>query len=131
MKTFSIFLGAGLWGEIPVITLPRKGFSLAKNHQSYSRGRSKTLVNTVDDRSPMAKSFSKASEVTSISIMMIVPGLVGYWIDQKVGSVLVFTLLGLALGMGVAFRQLMILVSNPTGGGRVPDVDSDEESKQS
>ncbi len=79
----------------------------------------------------MAKSFSKASEVTSISIMMIVPGLVGYWIDQKVGSVLVFTLLGLALGMGVAFRQLMILVSNPTGGGRVPDVDSDEESKQS
>ncbi|MGB1928215.1 MAG: AtpZ/AtpI family protein [Mariniblastus sp.] len=114
-----------------MITLPRKGFSLAKNHQSYSRGRSKTLVNTVDDRSPMAKSFSKASEVTSISIMMIVPGLVGYWIDQKVGSVLVFTLLGLALGMGVAFRQLMILVSNPTGGGRVPDVDSDEESKQS
>jgi len=131
VKTFSIFLGAGLWGEIPVITLPQKGFLLAKKHQSYSRGRSKTLVNTVDDRSPMAKSFSKASEVTSISIMMFVPGLVGYWIDQKVGSVLLFTLLGLALGMGVAFRQLMLLVSDPADGGRGPEVDSDEESKQS
>lgn len=130
VKTFSIFQSAGLWGEIPVITLPEKGFSLGKNHQSYSRGRSKTLVNTVDDRSPMAKSFSKASEVTSISIMMIVPGLVGYWIDQKVGSVLVFTLLGLALGMGVAVRQLMHLVSNPIDAGRVSKVDSEEESQQ-
>lgn len=78
----------------------------------------------------MAKSFSKASEVTSISIMMIVPGLVGYWVDQKVGSVLVFTLLGLALGMGVAVRQLMLLVANPTDAGRVSKVGSDEESQQ-
>jgi F0F1-type ATP synthase assembly protein I len=78
----------------------------------------------------MAKSFSKASEVTSISIMMIVPGLIGYWIDQKVGSVLVFTLLGLVLGMGVAVRQLMLLVSVPVDMGQVSKVDSDEKSQQ-
>jgi F0F1-type ATP synthase assembly protein I len=113
-----------------VITLPEKGFRSEKTKQSYSRGRSKTVVNTVDDRSPMAKSFSKASEVTSISIMMIVPGLIGYWIDQKVGSVLVFTLLGLVLGMGVAVRQLMLLVSSPAEVGQVSKVDSDEDSQQ-
>ncbi len=79
----------------------------------------------------MAKSFSKASEVTSISIMMIVPGLVGYWIDQNIGSVLVFTLLGLVLGMGVAVRQLMLLVSGPVDVGRVSKADSDEDSQQS
>jgi F0F1-type ATP synthase assembly protein I len=78
----------------------------------------------------MAKSFSKASEVTSISVMMIVPGLIGYWIDQKVGSVLVFTLLGLVLGMGVAVRQLMLLVSVPVDVGQVSKVDSDEKSQQ-
>jgi len=88
------------------------------------------VVKAVDDRSPMAKSFSKASEVTSISIMMIVPGLIGYWIDQKVGSVLVFTLLGLVLGMGVAVRQLMLLVSVPVDMGQVSKVDSDEKSQQ-
>lgn len=120
----------GLVGRDTSDYITSKGFSLGKNHQSYSRARSETLVNTVDDRSPIAKSFSKASEVTSISIMMIVPGLVGYWIDQKVGSVLVFTLLGLALGMGVAVRQLMLLVSNPIDAGRVSEVDSDEESQQ-
>ena len=130
VKIFSIFPGAGLSGDIPVIRLAQKVFHSEKTGQSYSRGRSKTLVNTVDDRSPMAKSFSKASEVTSISIMMIVPGLVGYWVDQKVGSVLVFTLLGLALGMGVAVRQLMLLVANPTDAGRVSKVGSDEESQQ-
>jgi F0F1-type ATP synthase assembly protein I len=113
-----------------VITLPEKGFHSEKTSQSYSRGRSKTVVKAVDDRSPVAKSFSKASEVTSISIMMIVPGLIGYWIDQKVGSVLVFTLLGLVLGMGVAVRQLMLLVSVPVDVGQVSKVDSDEKSQQ-
>jgi F0F1-type ATP synthase assembly protein I len=129
VKNFSIFLGAGLWGEIPVTTFNRKVFHSGKTTQSSSRRRSKTLVNTVDDRSPTAKSFSKASEVMSISIMMIVPGLVGVWIDQAVGSVLIFTLLGLVLGMGVAVRQLMLLVSRPVEVGRVLEADSKEESQ--
>jgi len=130
VKIFSIFRGAGLWGEIPVITLPAKGFLHGKNKPILHSCGSKTVVKAVDDRSPMAKSFSKASEVTSISVMMIVPGLIGYWIDQKVGSVLGFTLLGLVLGMGVAVRQLMLLVSSPADVGQDSKVDSDEKSQQ-
>lgn len=44
-------------------------------------------------------------------MMMIVPGLIGYLIDQQVGSRIVFTLLGLILGMTGAVLQLVRLVS--------------------
>lgn len=69
------------------------------------------MVKTVDDRSPTAKSLSKVSEIFAICLMMIVPGLIGYWIDQKVGSRFVFTLLGLIFGMSGAVTQLVRLVS--------------------
>ena len=69
------------------------------------------MVKTVDDRSPTAKGLSKVSEIIAICMMMIVPGLIGYWVDQKVGSRVVFTLLGLILGMSVAVMQLVRLVS--------------------
>ena len=69
------------------------------------------MVKTVDDRSPTAKSLSKVSEIFAICLMMIVPGLIGYWIDQKVGSRFVFTLLGLIFGMSGAVMQLVRLVS--------------------
>jgi len=69
------------------------------------------MAKTVDDRSPMAKSLSKASEVIAICLLMIVPGLIGYWIDQKVGSRFLFTLLGLVFGMSGAVMQLVRLVS--------------------
>lgn len=69
------------------------------------------MAKTVDDRSPMAKSLSKVSEIIAISMLMIVPGLIGYLIDQKVGSRVVFTLLGLCLGMAGAVMQLVRLVS--------------------
>ena len=45
--------------------------------------------------------------------MMIVPGLIGYLIDQKVGTRVVFTLLGLLFGMTGAIYQLIALVTPP------------------
>ena len=67
-------------------------------------------------------------------MMMIVPALIGYWIDQKVGSRFVFTLLGLILGMSVAVMQLIQLVSvsnKPKGdlGGSADQV-SEESSEE-
>lgn len=82
--------------------------------------RVRNVAKTVDDRSHMAKSLSKVSEIIAISMLMIVPGLIGYLIDQKVGSQIVFTLLGLGLGMTGAVMQLVRLVSSPSR----PDVDS-------
>lgn len=70
------------------------------------------LVKTVDDRSLMAKSLSKVSEIIAICLMMIVPGLIGYVVDQKFGTKIVFTLLGLIFGMTGAVFQLMRLVAS-------------------
>lgn len=67
---------------------------------------------TVDDRSATAKALSKSSEVTSICLLMIVPGLIGYAIDRWLGTGFVFMVLGLLLGMGGATMQLMKLVSD-------------------
>lgn len=71
------------------------------------------MTRGIDDRSAMAKAMSKASELTAISLMMIVPALIGIWIDRQLSTVLVFTLLGLFLGMFGAGYQLMRLVSVP------------------
>jgi len=59
----------------------------------------------------MAKAMSKSSDIIAICMLMIVPGLIGYFIDQKVGTGFVFMLVGLAFGMIGAVYQLIRLVS--------------------
>lgn len=49
--------------------------------------------------------------------MMVVPGLIGYLIDQKFGTRVLFTLLGLVFGMTGAIYQLIALVSPPKKNG--------------
>ena len=61
----------------------------------------------------MAKSMSKASEIMTICLVMIVPGLIGYFVDQWLGTQFVFILLGLIFGMTGAAYQLIRLVSDP------------------
>jgi len=82
---------------------------------------------TVDDRSPTAKALSKSSEVTSICLLMIVPALIGYGIDQLVGTGFVFLILGLIFGMCGAVMQLMKLVS--ANAAKIKDVDLSKVKK--
>ncbi|MFT5300022.1 MAG: F0F1-type ATP synthase assembly protein I [Mariniblastus sp.] len=69
------------------------------------------VVKTVDDRSPMAKSLSKVSEIIAMCMLTVVPALIGYLVDQQIGTVFLFTLLGLVLGMFGAIKQLVALVA--------------------
>ena len=57
-----------------------------------------------DDRAPLLKAVQYSSRVTTIALEMVVPGLIGLWIDRKLGTVMVFLVLGMVLGMvgGVA-----------------------------
>ncbi len=80
------------------------------------------MVKTVDDRSPTAKAMSQASEVIAACMLMIVPALIGYLVDQKVGTGFLFTVLGLIFGMVGAVLQLMRLVA-------ATDKPSDESSE--
>ncbi|MGI9518012.1 MAG: AtpZ/AtpI family protein [Pirellulaceae bacterium] len=64
-----------------------------------------------DDRSPVAKAISKATEITTVSFMMVVPILLGYWLDLYLGTVPLFAILGLVLGMSGGIWQLIKLVN--------------------
>lgn len=43
----------------------------------------------------------------TISLEMVLPGIVGYWLDLQLGTRVVFMLVGFAIGMYVALRHLL------------------------
>ena len=43
---------------------------------------------------------------------MVVPGLIGLWIDRQLGTVMVFLVLGVALGMTTGMLHLVRLASS-------------------
>lgn len=56
------------------------------------------MGNANDPRSPIARAMAWASEVTAIALEMVVPAVIGLWIDQKLGTKLVFLIVGVAVG---------------------------------
>ena len=64
-----------------------------------------------DDRSPMSKAIAISSQITTIGLMMILPAIVGYYVDRWLGTVLLFIVLGLFFGVASAVFQLSKLVS--------------------
>lgn len=65
-----------------------------------------------DDRSPTAKALAKVSQITSISLMMIIPALIGYLVDQYAKTLILFTAIGLVVGMAAAIKQLVDFVAH-------------------
>jgi ATP synthase protein I len=59
-----------------------------------------------DGRSVTSKAAEWASRIMTISLEMVLPGLAGYWLDTKLGTRVVFLLVGFALGGYLAFLQL-------------------------
>ncbi len=64
----------------------------------------------IDDRSQTARAFDLATQLTTIALMMGLPALPGYWLDNWLGVLPLFTLLGLTIGLSVGFIQLIRLV---------------------
>jgi F0F1-type ATP synthase assembly protein I len=62
----------------------------------------------------MAIAFEWSATIMTISAEMVVPGLLGYWLDQRLGTRLVFLLLGFALGGTLAAFGLMRIVQRQT-----------------
>jgi len=57
------------------------------------------VIESSDDRSSIAQAWAWASRITSVALEMVLPGVLGYWLDQKLGTVMVFLVLGVILGM--------------------------------
>jgi ATP synthase protein I len=66
-----------------------------------------------EDRSPLALAMEWTSRLTTISLEMVLPGLLGYWVDQKLGTRVVFLLLGVIAGFSVGMWHLVKLAGSP------------------
>ena len=63
--------------------------------------------NEKDTRSPYAIGYEWSVIVSSIGLEMALPPVFGIWLDQKFGTVIIFTLLGAVLGMITALTHLI------------------------
>ncbi len=74
-----------------------------------------------DNRAPWAVAWGWASLAISVALEMVLPGLLGYWIDRRLRTVMVFLVLGLALGMTAGLMHLIrIAKAGPPNGGGTP-----------
>ena len=68
------------------------------------------MDNLPDDQSSYANAMVWVSRITSISMEMVVPGLIGYYLlDRWLGTKVVFLILGLILGLVGGMWQLIKL----------------------
>lgn len=75
------------------------------------RERSRAVPVTIpsDDRSPIARAYHWASRIMLVSLEMVLPGIAGYWLDQWLGTKVLFTLAGFAFGCSAATVHLIQL----------------------
>jgi len=55
----------------------------------------------------MGVAIQWASIITTISLEMVIPGLIGYWLDQRCGTKALFVLLGFGGGMALGLWHLL------------------------
>jgi len=70
-----------------------------------------------DDRSLYAVASQWVSRVMTVSMEMVVPGLIGLWLDERIGSTPLLALAGFGLGMTTAIWHLLRM-TDATRGGR-------------
>jgi F0F1-type ATP synthase assembly protein I len=81
-----------------------------------------------DDRAAaLARAMNLAASVTSIALQMIVPALVGLWLDQKLGVPPLCAAAGAAVGLYVGIRSLMLLTRPKRNNNDRPGPDRDPQ----
>jgi hypothetical protein len=70
------------------------------------------MTDLPDGRTPAARAAQWVSRIMTISLEMVLPGLVGYWIDTRLGTKFVVMLAGFACGIFVAMKHLLHLTRN-------------------
>lgn len=68
------------------------------------------VTNPSDDRSALAKAYQWSARIMVVAMEMVLPGLVGYWLDKRLGTVVLFMLLGFGLGSTAAVVHLIRMV---------------------
>ena len=74
------------------------------------------MDNSPDDQTSYSNAMVWVSRITSISMEMVVPGLIGYYLlDRWLGTKVVFLILGLILGLVGGIWQLIKLTKQNNG----------------
>jgi F0F1-type ATP synthase assembly protein I len=68
-----------------------------------------------DDRSRHAVAYDWASRIISVSLGMALPGLLGFWLDTKLGTKPAFVVIGSALGLVVGIKNLLDMTRTKSG----------------
>ena len=58
----------------------------------------------------MSLAVEWVARITSVALMMVLPGIAGWWLDEKLGTG-VLALLGFGLGFVLGFTTLLAMVS--------------------
>jgi F0F1-type ATP synthase assembly protein I len=70
------------------------------------------VTNSSDDRSALAKAYQWSARIMVVAMEMVLPGLAGYWLDQRLGTVVLFMLLGFGFGCTAAVVHLTRMVQS-------------------
>ena len=60
----------------------------------------------------IAKAYHWASRIVTVCLEMVVPGLVGLWVDRQLGTVVLFGVTGFAVGMTIGIWHLLRLTGS-------------------
>jgi F0F1-type ATP synthase assembly protein I len=71
-----------------------------------------------DDRASIASAYQWSARITSVSLELVVPGLIGYWLDQRWGTLPLLVIVGVILGFVTSFLSLLRLIKPPDPGHR-------------
>jgi hypothetical protein len=77
----------------------------------------------------MAKAMGWAARVMTVSFEMVLPGFAGIWVDGRLGTKVLFTLLGFAAGMTIAILHLLRMTKSVAT--RTPDESNVERDSKS
>lgn len=73
-----------------------------------------------EPRPPLVTAMEWTSRITTISLELVLPILGGYWLDHRLGTRVLFVIVGVILGFSASLWSLLRLVK-PTGINRDPD----------
>ena len=66
-----------------------------------------SVTKVPDDRAPQAIAYHWASRIMTVSMEMVLPGILGHLVDRWLGSKVVFTLIGFSVGMTAGMVHLL------------------------
>ena len=79
------------------------------------------MVTSPDQRSPIAVAYQWAGRVINVSLEMVLPGLAGLWLDHKLGTKILFAVLGFSLGITGGIWHLIRMTEGDKKKQRSPE----------